>query len=176
MDQNPAVLVFPFFGQADCIVVIQLCDRGIRAKGPNVIQSLLCASLRHVNDTLLTQAVGSPGNAASVVAVRCRHEGDLTDLLFDFRTDQLLIRKFGDVHAQLFGDVIADGVASAEHLESIQTETIALILHMDGGDAQFFCQSTKICQRSLLILGKALVEAAGLLCALRAEALDRIEI
>ena len=72
-----------------------------------------------------------PRNAAPVVAVRRRDEGDAAQPLAVLWCAQALIGHLLLRDAQILREIARDGVARAEPLERVQPEPLALILHGD---------------------------------------------
>ena len=73
------------------------------------------------------------------------------------------------------GQIAADGVAAAQHLEGVQPKTVALILDPDIGHMQFLCKAVQLSQRRNGILRKACMECAHLFGVFRAEPPYRIK-
>ena len=176
LDKYPAKSIRVFFGFPDRIVIIQFRDGGIGAQRLYISKSFRGTALRHVDNTFLSQTIGCPGDAAAVVSVGGGHKGKRTELFPDLAGNQLLIGQFFQADTELFCDVIADGMTSAEYLEGIQTKTVTFVLHMNRGNAMRFRQSIKSDQRGLPVFRKTAVEAEGLCCAVRTETVHRTEI
>ena len=170
LHHDPAVLLGALVGKAHRVVVVQVGDGGVRPQRLDVVQPLQRRALGHVDHSLLLEAVGCPGHAAAVVAVGGGDKGDLAQLGPHLVAHQPFIGQLADVHAQPAGDVAADGVAAAQHLEGVQAEAVALVLDVDAAQAQFARKPAQIHQRGGGVFREAGVERLHLFGVLVAKA------
>ena len=80
--------VFRFFCHgvchADAFVIVIFFNRCLSAFGKDIVQSCLCASLRHEHDSFLSEFICRPRDTPAVIAVRCREESSLSELFAEF--------------------------------------------------------------------------------------------
>ena len=149
-------------GAADALVVVDLLDGDLGALAGDVVEAGLHRALGHQHDRLLTQLVGRPCHAASVVAVGRGEEGGLTELVLEGLAGQVIIGHFGNVPSELLCDIARHRERAAQHLEGVQPETVALILDVEAAQSEVLRHAAQLCQRSDRVLREALVERARL--------------
>ena len=66
---DPAVFLCQLTGISYCIVIVHICDFGLRTFGTNIGQTFCRRALRHINYSLLLQSVGCPGNTTPMITV-----------------------------------------------------------------------------------------------------------
>ena len=143
---DPAVLFSLRICETHCVVVVQVGDGCVRAGFFDVIESFLCRTVRHVHHALVALLRRGPCDASAVVAVGRGHEGEL-----------------GIVAGRLvLFDALADAVGSAQRLEGVQAEAVALVLHIKALDAQALRQIRQLGQRGLAVFREGLMERLGL--------------
>lgn len=110
----------------------------------------------------LSQLVGSPGNAASVVSVGSGIEGDGADSLLGFGRDQHRIGHLCNIFSAHLCDIFCNRIGTAQHLEGIETKAVGFILDADLCKSQLLGHLFQISQRSFLILRDAFVKSSCL--------------
>ena len=116
-----------------------------------------------MDDGLLAELVGSPGNAAAMVAVSGGEEGGLAEVAGELVGGEVIVGAIRDVLVGLVGNVVSHREGAAEDLEGVEAEAIRLVLHGKAGDAEALGLLIEASKRRHRILGEALVEGAGLL-------------
>ena len=174
LHENPAVFRGVVAGETDAVVISEIHDGRIRAELSDIFKPFAGSAFRHIDDAFLAEAVGGPCDAAAVVAVGRRDERQFAELRLDGGAGHAFAGKFTNVHAERLGDIRTDGVAAAEHLESVQTEAFAFILDMNRLDAKQLRELLEFRQRRGGVFGKTLVERHGFLSRFQAETADVI--
>ena len=163
LHHDPAFFPGVLIGQPHSIVVVQVGDGGIGALGADVFQTLDGGTLGHVDHRLLAQLVSCPCHAAAMVAVGGGDKGQLAQLFLYLGGKNSAGRQVFNVFPQFLGDKTTQRIAAAQNLESIEPETVAFVLHMDGCNAQRFCQIGQRGQRRFAVLGESGVKIPGFL-------------
>ena len=164
LHHDPAVFLCTAVGMAHGIVIIHVRDGRIGAKCLNVVQTLRRAPLWHKYHALLAEPVGSPCDTAAVVAVCCGDKGKLTQLLAYLAAGDARIRKRVNILAQTAGDIVANTVASAQHLEGVQPKAVAFIFDVNPLDAQMSGEIIQLCERRLAVFRKTAVKGQRFFC------------
>jgi len=157
-DDAVFVILGLLVGKAYAFIVVQVFNGNNGMFLGDVSLPDLGGSSRHSYDSLLSETVGRPGDAAAVIAVGCRVEGGLPDLLAEFGRGEHLVRQIVDRDAGLLRNVFRDGERAAQNLEGIQPETVRLVFYVEGSESEVICHADKLVKRSDLILGKTSVE------------------
>ena len=111
-----------------------------------------------MDNALLPQGVGGPGNTPAVVAVGGGDEGNVSKDFSGFGRGQHIVAGFGQGFSQPPGQIIADGVAAAKNLEGVESEPVGFVLHIDGTDAQHFSSLRQLRQGRGGVHGKTFVK------------------
>ncbi len=127
-------------GHADTFVIVQVFDGNRGILFGNVVQTGLCGTLRHPDGTLLSKLVRSPGNSASMIAVRRSKKGCLPKFFSELLGGQYIVRNLADILAGLLRDVSGDGIRTTEHLERVQAEAVGFVLYIKTLQTQVLSQ------------------------------------
>ena len=71
-----------------------------------------------------------------MVSVGGRYEGNGTEFLTDLFRNEPFKREFFQIKSESLCNIVSDGIAAAEDLESVQPEAGALVLHVNGRDTK----------------------------------------
>ena len=110
----------------------------------------------------LAQLICCPCNASAVVTVSSGKEGCLTELLTEFLAGQVIVCHLGHIASHLTSDVTCHCERTAQHLECVEAETIALIFYEQAAKTKTLSHTVQLCKRGDGILREALVELACL--------------
>ena len=144
---------------AHAFVIVVLFNSCLSPFGKNVIQPCLCGALRHKDNSFLSQFIC---HSAAVIAV-CRGEkGCLAEFLSELFRSEHVIWKLRHVFSGLLRYVPRHGERSAQHLESVQSETVGFILDINFFQSETGCHPVQFRQGSYTVLGKTLVKGACL--------------
>ena len=162
LDHNAMLCLGSFGGsQADAVIVVQLFDGDFSTLGSNIVKALLGAALGHMNNGLLPQLVGSPGNAPAMVAVGGGKEGGLSKISAERLPGEILIGQLRNVLSHFLGDVPGHGKGAAQDLEGIQPEAVTLVLHVHAAKAKALRHAIQLGQGRYSVLGKAFMEGSS---------------
>ena len=82
-------------GKADGVIIVPAGDFSVGSQGPNVLQALQSAALRHIHHAVYTQPGGGPGDSPSVIAVGGGDKGQLAQLLPHGWSSELVVSQLG---------------------------------------------------------------------------------
>ena len=86
----------------------------------------------HVDHALVAELAGGPCDTAAMVSIsRCR-ERDVAGLRFGFLAGQVVERHLLVADAKFLLDQPEQGEGTAEHLEAVQRQALAFVLHVDA--------------------------------------------
>lgn len=94
-----------------------------------------------------------------MVAVRGGGKGDISELFAQDGVAEAIRVERGKRAPQLFGQIPADGVGSAQHLECVESEAPGFVLDQNAAQAELPGQMRQIVQRRGRVLPKVLWKA-----------------
>ena len=131
-----------FFCTLSChtnsVVITQIGDGRVRVFLADIGKAFRCRTFWHIDDRTLSQLVSSPRYTASMVAICCSHQSNLTQFLFYLVTGHDRERQFRQISSQTVCDILTNRKGSTQHLKSIETKPIGLILHKNIRYSKFF--------------------------------------
>ena len=162
LDQMPAVFSGQLGGQLNGIIIVHLGDDAVLgADALDGINAALGRTLGHIDIGLAAVLVGSPCNAAAVVAVGGGDKDHVLGLFTDLGAVEHLVGCGFGIEAQLAADDLTDSEDAAHALEGIEAEllkALGLVLDINAADAQGLAQVLQADQRGGTIEGDRLVE------------------
>ena len=147
--------------KAHTVVVVHILDGDRRPFPGDVVEAHLRAAPGHVHHGPLAQLPRRPGHAPAVVAVGGGEEGGLAEVPAQLFAGEVVIGHRLDGLVGLLGDVPRHGEGSAQYLEGVQAEAVALVLDIQPAQPKPPGHIVQPRQRRDGILGKGFEKRPG---------------
>ena len=172
LHEHPAALLREIRCMAHGVIVVVRCKRCLRTEPADVRQTLGRAALGHKDMGKQAEDLRRPRDAASVVAVRRRHERDLAQLVAVLRLREVLVGHLALGESETLREIACDRVARPEPLERVQPKPPALILDCDPSKSEPRRKTFEIGKWCRYVVRQLLMERNRTRCCARIECHD----
>ena len=173
LHEHPAALLRKIRCMAHGVIVVVRCKRCLRTEPADVRQTLGRAALGHKDMSKQAKDLRRPRDAASVVAVRRRHERDLAQLFTVLRLRKVLIGHRALREPQILREIACDRIARPEPLERVQPKPTALILDRKPPEPQPRRKAFEVGKRCRCVVRQPLMKRG---CTRRHAGVERSDI